>query len=412
MKITRLKTAVIEGNFDWTLVRLETDEGLQGMGECFFAPGLTRALRSLEPLLVGEDPRNIRRLFRKLQMAASGSGSLSGTLYNGISGIEAALWDLRGYQLGVPVYELLGGKFRDRVRVYSDCHAGEALESHDEITRSRVASWAREKAPQNSTPYFEQRANSIVYTNEMYKARAQAVAAQGFNALKFDLDVASPYRLDTYNRCLTNREIDYMVSLAAGARAGAGPNVDIAFDCHWQFNPSDAARLAAECEGIRPMWIEDPIPPWNVEALRELKRMVRVPIASGENMYLFDGFRYVLEQQALSIATPDLQKVGGLTEARRIAEFAESYNVVLAPHNISSPVGTIVSAHFCVSIPNFLALEFHAGDVPFWNDLVEGIEKPIIQGGSITLSEKPGFGITLNEEVARRYARPGEPFFE
>ena len=412
MKISQLKTAVIEGNFDWTLVRVETDEGLHGLGECFFAPGLTAVLRELEPLLVGEDPRNIRRLFRKLQMAASAHGSLSGMIYNGISGIEAALWDLMGQHFGVPIYQLLGGKFRDRIRIYADCHAGDALESYDAITRPRAASWAPTERPQHQTTYFEQRTETISHTPEMYAARARAMAAKGFTALKFDFDVPNPHKLDQYNRCLTNQEIDYVVSLARGARKGAGSSVDVAFDCHWQFNPNDASRLAAECESLRLLWLEDPLPPWNVEALREFKRTVRIPVASGENYYLFDGFRNVLEQQALNIISPDLQKVGGLNEARRIAEFADSYCVAVAPHNISGPVGTLATVHFCASIPNFLTLEFHASDVPFWNDLVEGISKPIIQDGYISVPEKPGLGITLNEEVARRYARRGEPFFE
>ena len=137
MKIRRLKSAVVEGNFDWTFVRIETDDGIRGLGECFFAPGLTSILRSLEPLLIGEDPRDIHRLFRKLQLAASGAGSIAGIIYNAISGIEAALWDVLGQSFGVPIYRLLGGKFRDRVRVYADCHGGEALESLDEVLRSR-----------------------------------------------------------------------------------------------------------------------------------------------------------------------------------------------------------------------------------------------------------------------------------
>ena len=120
MKIIRLKTAVVEGNFDWTFVRIETDEAVTGLGECFFAPGLTAILRSLEPLLLGEDPRDIHRLFRKLQLATSGAGSVAGIIYNAISGIEAALWDVLGQWLDVPIYRLLGGKFRDKVRIYAD----------------------------------------------------------------------------------------------------------------------------------------------------------------------------------------------------------------------------------------------------------------------------------------------------
>jgi L-alanine-DL-glutamate epimerase-like enolase superfamily enzyme len=160
------------------------------------------------------------------------------------------------------------------------------------------------------------------------------------------------------------------------------------------------------------MWLENPVPPENVDALKEIKAATRTPIASGENLYLFEGFRRILEHQALSIVSPDLQKVGGLGEARRIAEFADSYYVAVAPHNISSPLGTIASVHSCASIPNFLALEFHASDVPFWEDLVNGVPKPIIQDGFIPVPDKPGLGVSLNEEVARRFARAGEPFFE
>jgi len=123
VKITRLKTAVVEGNFDWTFVRIATDEGITGLGECFFAPGLTSILRALEPLLVDEDPRDVHRLFRKLRLAASGAGSTGGIIYNAISGIEAALWDVLGQSLGVPIHRLLGGKFRNKVRLYADCHA-------------------------------------------------------------------------------------------------------------------------------------------------------------------------------------------------------------------------------------------------------------------------------------------------
>src|SRR5271166_3227825 len=146
MKILRLKTAVVEGNFDWTFVRIETDEGIRGLGECFFAPGLTSILRSLEPLLIGEDPRDIHCLFRKLQLATSGAGSVAGIIYNAISGIEAALWDVLGQWLDVPIYRLLGGKFRDNIRIYADCHGGEALESLDEVLRSRAASWESKSA--------------------------------------------------------------------------------------------------------------------------------------------------------------------------------------------------------------------------------------------------------------------------
>lgn len=412
MKITGLKTAVVEGNFDWTYVRIETDEGISGLGECFFAPGLTWMLRELSRVILGEDPRNIRYLFRRLQWATSGAGSVAGTIYNAITGIEMALWDITGKALGVPVYRLLGGKFRDKVRIYADCHAGEGLESLDAVLRSRPASWAGGDDSHESADFFDSRSDRVIFTPEMYGIRAKQVAAQGFRALKFDLDVPNPYVVDPHNRCLSNREIDYMLSLVAGVRQAVGDDLDIAVDCHWRLNLNDARKLAAGLEEFRLMWMEDPLPPWSAEEFRELKTATRTPIATGENLYIFEGFRPLLERQSLSIVCPDLQKVGGLNEARRIAEFADSYNIPVAPHNISSPIGTMASVHFCAATPNFLALEFHANDVPFWEELLSGIELPLIRDGYVTVPEGPGFGVTLNEDVARKYARQGEPFFE
>jgi gluconate/galactonate dehydratase len=410
MKLLGLKTAVVEGNFDWTFVKLETDEGINGLGECFFAPGLTSILRSLKPVILGEDPRDVQRLFRKLQLAVSGAGSVAGIVYNAISGIEAALWDILGQWLGVPIYRLLGGKFRDSIRVYADCHGGEALESLDEVLRSRAPSWVAQTSGHVSRDYFGE-SGGPASLPEDYRKRVTAMRSQGYTALKFDLDVPGTQGSDPYNRCLTNAAIDSMVKLIGAARDAAGNDVDLAVDCHWRYNVSDVIRVARELEPLRLLWLEDPVPPGNLEALRAVSSRITIPVATGENLFLFEGFRDAVQTHALDVATPDLQKVGGLSTALQIAHFADNHSVAVAPHNISSPVGTLAAAHFCAAIPNFLALEFHASHVPFWEDLVEGPEKPLIRDGSIHISDRPGLGLKLNEDVARKYARKGEPFF-
>ena len=311
MKIVRLKTAVVEGNFDWTFVRIETDEGIHGLGECFFAPGLTAILRSMEPLLRREDPRDVHRLFRKLQLACSGAGSVAGIVYNAISGIEAALWDVLGQWLDVPIYRLLGGKFRDQIRIYADCHGGEALESLDEVLRSRQPSWVGHGTGHIAKDYYGETKDAAPSSPDDYRKRALVMKVQGYTALKFDLDVPGTEGFDPHNRCISNPAIDHMVALIGAVREAVGYGIDLAVDCHWRYSVSDVIKVARALEPFRLLWLEDPVPPESVEALRAVSSRVRVPIATGENLYLFQGFRDMLQTHAVGIATPDLQKVGG-----------------------------------------------------------------------------------------------------
>lgn len=423
MKIVDVRTAVVEANYDWTYIRVYTDRDIVGLGESFLAPGLTAIIRDLKPLLIGEDPRNLDKLWAKMRWAASGAGSMGGIIYNAISGIEAALWDVIGKYYGAPIYQLLGGKFRDRVRIYADCHAGEALEALTPIMVARRPRWltpeggeAMAVASEINHPVHGRAYGSPAvldaFTPEMYASRARQAADMGFTALKFDLDVPNPHTLDTQSGTLTRAEIRFMAALVEGVRGAVGDAVDIAFDCHWRYNVSDAQRLAHEIEPYNLMWLEDPVPPENVEALARVARLTRTPIASGENAYMRHGFREAFEKGALAIAAPDLQKTGGLLEGRKIADLADTYYVAVAPHCIASPIGTIASVHVAAAISNFLALEWHGMSVPFWNDLASGLDGPLIRDGYIEVPNGPGLGVDLNEEVAREYAKEGEPFFE
>ena len=189
MKITRVSTAVVEGNFDWTLVRVDTDEGLYGLGESFLAPGLTAMIRALGRLLIGEDPRHVGPLTRKLRLATAPSASGGGAVLHAITGIETALWELSARDLGVPLYRLFGGAFRKRVRIYADCHAGEALESFDEVLLSRRPSWTKEASEDAGEAHWDPIERAGVRTAESYARRALEMADRGFTALKFDIDL-------------------------------------------------------------------------------------------------------------------------------------------------------------------------------------------------------------------------------
>lgn len=422
MKIADIRTAVVEANYDWTFIRVYTDEDLTGLGESFLAPGLTGIIRDLKVLLVGEDPRNVDKLWSKMRWAASGAGSMGGIIYNAISGIEAALWDLLGKYHGVPIYQLLGGKYRDRVRIYADCHAGEALEAMTPLMIARRPRWMTDEGeeaiartaeinhPVHGRAYGAPSPEEV-FTPQMYARRAREVAGRGFTALKFDLDVPNPYTQDSQSGTLTHAEIKYMASLVQAVREAVGDSVDISFDCHWRYNVSDAQRLAYELEPYGLLWLEDPVPPENVEAMRRVTQSTKTPISSGENYYLRFGFREAVETNALDIVAPDLQKTGGLLEGRRIADMADTHYIAVAPHCISSPVGTIASAHVAAAIPNFLALEWHGMSVPFWDEMVVGVDAPVIDSGYISVPDRPGLGVELNDDLARRYAKPGESFF-
>lgn len=401
MNITRVTTAVVEANYDYTFVRIEVDrDGLFGTGECFFAPGLTAILRELAPLLIGQDPREISRLVQRLGRKTSAAGSTAGIVWNAITGIEAALHDLVGKAYGCPVYQLLGGKVRDRVRIYADSHAGDNCESWTPILTERRPPWLEKLGGAQASEQYEPQA---------YARRARAVAAKGFTALKFDLDSMIVSTGEEMNRPLSAVEVERMREVVRQTREAVGPEIDLAFDCHWRFRPADALQLAQALEEYHLLWLEDPCPPENWQQTARVKRGCSVPILTGENLVLLSGFLPLLEAGAVDLIAPDLQKCGGLLEAKRIAGMAEYYGISLAPHCIASPLGLMASAHLCATAPLFVALEFHGQDVPFWNALVTG--PPMIQDGFVAMSDRPGLGVELNEADAREYAKPGEAWF-
>ncbi len=401
MKITRVTTAVVEANYDYTFVRIEADQdGLYGTGECFFAPGLTTIIRELAPLLVGRDPREIQRLVAHLARKTSAAGSTAGIVWNAITGIEAALHDLVGKAYGCPVYQLLGGKVRDAVRIYADCHAGDNCESWTPILTERCPDWLAQQGVTSQHDHYEP---------EAYARRAVSVVAKGFTALKFDLDSMVVSTGDELNRPLTTGEIERMAEAVRATREAVGPNIDLAFDCHWRFRPTDAAKVAQAIAPYNPLWLEDPCPPENWQQTLAVKRSANVPILTGENLVLLSAFLLLLENTAVDFIAPDIQKSGGLLETKTIATMAAFYGVSLAPHCIASPLGLLTSAHLCATVPNFVALEFHGQDVPFWNALLSGPD--LIQNGQVLLTAAPGVGRELNEAVAREYAKAGESWF-
>lgn len=387
MKITDVRTASVRETFEWILVRVYTDEGVVGLGECYWGAGVETVVHRLKELLVNEDPQNIDWLYQKMVRGMSGAGSTGGTVITAISGVELALWDLKGRALGTPIYNLLGGRYRDRIKIYLDMGVGKADEP---------AAWAE---------------------------RALEGKADGYQALKFDTPTvpdpsgAPDTRKGAHRRWVAGQyelprsHIDHIVALMGAVREAVGPQTELALDCHWAYTARDAIILAQALEPLRLKWLEDPTPPDNVEALKRVTDNSPVPICSGENHYTRHGFRQMIETQAVDIIQPDVPKVGGLLETKKIADMADTYYIPMAAHNVSSPVATVAACHACAGIRNFLVMEFHCRDVKWWNDLVIA-DGPIIQGGYVKLPDGPGLGYELNEDVARAHLAKGGAFFE
>ena len=367
MKITHIGSVLLQP-FPWVLVKVDTDEGLTGIGEAYHGAGVHQIAVDprLTRSLVGQDPRNVDKLFRDMQRAMSASGFYQGAVMSAISGIESALWDILGQALSVPIWQLLGGKFRDCIRLYNDCHAGD-----------------------DETP-------------EAYVAKAKEVEARGFTALKFDIDPL-PSQRDSYNRAISNDDIAHYVDVVTAIRQSLNHNTDLAIDAHWRYAPVDILKIARAFEELNLLWLEDPIPPENVAAMTKITASTSTPICTGENFYTRHGFREIIENQGADIISPDLAKAGGLLEGRRIADLADLYYIPVAPHNIGSPIETMATCHVMAAVPNFLTLEFHHLDDPVWEGLID--EGPIIEAGHITVPDRPGLGVTLNEDTVRANMR-------
>ena len=385
VEITDVQVMALAGNFTWGIVKIETNTEHYGIGETYRAPrGLLEFAEGLAVDVVGENPLDIDRIRDLLNQNYTGAGRIG---QGAFTGIEIALWDLKGKILDVPVYELLGGKYRDDITLYCDTHGGEALGGAE----------AQDLDP------------TEIYTPESYARAAREVVDEGFEALKFDLDVHTHRDTDTAARRLDNEAVEHKVSLVEAVREEIGTEVTLGMDLHWNFTVETAIRLGKKLEPYDLAWLEDPVPPEDVDGHRRVTEAVDVPILTGENVVRAAGFNDYAREGAFDIAAPDVTKCGGLGEFKKIATVCDLYGVPIASHNITSPVGTVAGAHVSAAIPNFVAMEYHAREVPWWNTLVErtGESGPVLESGSISLPEGPGLGIEIDPDVAARHLVDG-----
>jgi galactonate dehydratase len=378
LQITSIKCGYLKGSL---FVKVYTNQDIYGCGEGVDAiPGTYYLVKDFERRLIGKNPLNVHRLFEDIRKGGFFQGAQAGMYVAVLSAIETALWDLAGKALNVPVYQLLGGKFRDKIRVYCD------------------------------TALYQSR----LPTPKDFADAASKAKSMGFNAMKFDLDQANdPNKYDRYNWTASPAELQRMYDQIAAAREAVGPNIDILVDMHGRYDAVTGHAVAKRLEPLNLLWLEEPVPAENIEAYKLITDSTSTPIAAGENQYLAYGFRRMLEIGAVDIVMPDLQKAGGLGEGQRIANLANLYYTPFAPHMVASFLGAMASCHVCATVPNFLILEwqsyFHTD--PMFKEIVH-YDGEWVKDSFITLSEKPGIGVDINQDAMKKYAIKGVPFFE
>ena len=367
MKITGIKTNIFSSRHsnakrNWLIVRIQTDEGIEGIGESSMLssdPIVESLIQEWsENYLVGKDPLAGQVHWTRLHQDNLGRG---GRLYSTVlSGIDIALWDLRGKILGVPVYQLLGGPFRNKLRVYAN-------------------GW---------------------YTNpaspDLIAEEAKKVVEMGYTAMKFD-----PFGKIAYTT-ISPEEAQLSVDRVAAVREAVGPNVDILIEVHARFNVYTAVGLAKRMEQYRPFWYEEPVSQENTNEMRQVRDRINIPVATGERLYLKFPFFDLVKNEAVDILQPDICNAGGITELHKIGSMAEAQHVMMAPHNTNSAVGTVASFHLDTAMPNFLIQEYHAEFYePHYFQVVQGL--PRQKDGYVNLPEGPGLGISLDDELLDKH---------
>ena len=388
LKITDLRVLVI-GRAPMTcpIIRIDTNQGLYGLGEVRDGASKNYALM-LKSRLLGENPCNIDKLFRKVKQFGSHSRQAGG-----VCAVEMALWDLAGKAYSVPVYQMLGGKFRNRIRCYAD-----TTESKDP---------------------------------KVYGQRLKARRDQGFTWLKMDLgidlvaDVPGALTLPAGTSLaygdptvgpltgteITDKGVALMCDYVAQVREIVGMDIPLAADHFGHIGVNSCIRLGKGLEKYNMAWLEDMVPWQYTDLLKKITDAVDIPILTGEDIYLKEPFIELCRAHAVDMIHPDLATSGGILETKKIGDAAQELGVPMAMHFAGTPVSCMANVHCAAATENFLTLENHSVDVPWWGDLVEGIEKPIINKGFITVPDKPGLGVTLNEDLVKQHLlEPG--YFE
>ena len=400
LRITDVRTATV-GWQGWRfpIIRIDTNQGICGYGEVRDGASKIYALM-LKRQLVGENPCNIDRVFRKIKQF--GHHARQG---GGVCGVEMALLDLAGKAYDVPAYALAGGKFRDGIRMYCDTPSqpdGQAM-GHKLLERIQLGFTMHK---------IDVGIQMLVGVKDALSYPDGFLASDSGTPTARKVDISRIQHPFTHVR-LTPKGLQLLCEYVGQVRAVVGNEVPIAADHFGHIGVDDCLRLGEALEPFNLAWLEDMVPWQYTEQWVQMERSLKTPVCTGEDIYLKEGFLPLLQARAVNIIHPDLATSGGILETKRIGDLAQEYGISMALHMAGTPISTLASVHCAAATENFIALEHHFADVPFWDDFIDGIPKPIIQNGFIAVPTAPGLGFTLNEEAVKAHLIPEDRgFFE
>ena len=400
LKITDVRTATV-GWQGWRfpIVRIDTNQGLSGYGEVRDNSSKTFALM-LKSRLLGENPCNVDKVFRKIKQF--GHHALQG---GGVCGIEMALMDLAGKAYDVPAYALAGGKFRNSIRMYCDTPNEPTGEAMGHKLKERL-SWGFTMLKMDVS------IQPLIGVKGTLTYPAGMLNIPDGTQLDRMLDINSIQHPYTHVR-LTPNGIQMLREYVEQVRAVVGYEVPIAADHFGHISIDDCIRLGEALEPYNLSWLEDLVPWQFTEQWVQMERALKTPVCTGEDIYLKEGFLPLLQAHAVNVIHPDLATSGGILETKKIGDLAQDYNISMALHMAGTPISTMASVHCAAATENFIALEHHFSEIPFWGDFIDGVPKPIIQNGYIPVPDSPGLGFTLNEDAVREHLIPEDRgFFE
>ena len=393
LKITDLRVATIvkPGPSPCPIIRIDTNQGIYGLGEVRDGASPTYAL-FLKSRIVGQNPLQLDRIFREIQQF--GGHARQG---GGVSAIEMALWDITGKVYNAPVYALLGGgKFRDKIRIYAD-----TTESKD---------------PKVYAQRMKERKEVMGLTWLKMDLGIEMVAdTPGTVTNPSDLEQWQPHQLPHPLLAMevTDKGIAMLEEYVSAVRDTVGMEIPLSMDHLGHLGVKSIIRLGKAYEKYNLSWMEDVIPWTYTDFLKQIALESPTPILTGEDIYLKGPFQVLCENHAVGKIQPDIATSGGILETHKIGDMAQEYGVPMVLHFAGTPIGCMASVHAAAATQNFLALENHSLDVPWWSALVhEGVNSPIVNHGWIEVPDRPGLGVTLNEEVIRQHLAPGSGYFD